>query len=218
MRTSFRARNPTDRRLVDDLWTAPGTITAVERPSWPVVLITEPGRTPLQLLVHRPLEVGRDGDGMLLADSELSRRHLSLSATAGRLVVTDLGSTNGTKLDGIELQAPTRLEPGQVVTFGRCRLELVDPEQHEAVRADGRLRRSSIEMVADAAAADPMLSIPFGGGTSTIVFSDIEQSTRRAEELGSPCATVRPTPRWATPSTCRGRPTWPCRPTARSSG
>ena len=31
-------------------------------------------------------------------------------------------------------------------------------------------------------------------------------------------STVRPTNRWATPSTWRGRPTWPCRPTARSSG
>ena len=154
------------------------------RPSWPLVLITEPGRTPLQLLVHRPLDVGRDGDGLLLADSELSRRHLSLSATAGRLVVTDLGSTNGTKLDGVELREPTRLEPGQVVTFGRCRLELVDPERHEAVRVDDRLRRSSIDIVADAAVADPMLSTPFGGGTLTIVFSDIEQSTRRTEELG----------------------------------
>jgi class 3 adenylate cyclase len=164
--------------------TAPGTITRVERPSWPVVLITEPGRTPLQLRVHRPLEVGRDGDGLLLTDSELSRRHLSLSATAGRLVVADLDSTNGTKLDGVELREPTRLAPGQVVTFGRCRLELVDPERHEAVRVDDHRRRSSIDAVADAAVADPMLSIPFGGGTSTIVFSDIEHSTRRARELG----------------------------------
>jgi class 3 adenylate cyclase len=170
--------------VVDDLLTAPVTITGVELNAWPLVLITEPGRTPLQLLVHRPLDIGRDGDGLLLADSELSRRHLNLSATAGRLVVTDLGSTNGTKVDGVELQAPTRLGPGQVVTFGRCRLELVDPERHAAVRADDRLRRSSIDRVADAAVADPMLSTPFGGGTLTIVFSDIEQAARRSEELG----------------------------------
>src|SRR5512139_996694 len=58
--------------VVDDLLTVPGTITGVERPTWPLVLITEPGRTPLQLLVHRPLDIGRDGDGLLLADSELS--------------------------------------------------------------------------------------------------------------------------------------------------
>lgn len=172
------------RAVVDDLSTAPVTITHVELDAWPLVLITEPGRTPLQLLVHRTLDIGRDGDGLLLADRELSRRHLSLSATAGRLVVTDLGSTNGTKVDGVELQAPTRLQPGQVVTFGRCRLELVDPERHEAVRVDDRLRRSSIDIVADAAVADPMPSTPFTGGTVTIVFSDIEQAARRSEELG----------------------------------
>jgi class 3 adenylate cyclase len=148
-------------------------------------MITEPGRTPLHLVVRRPVEVGRDCDGLLLADAELSRQHLRLSATAGRLVVADLGSTNGTKLDGAELRGPTRVAPGQVVTFGHCRLELVAPVNGRvaSIAADP-LRRTSIDVVADAAVADPMPATPFGGGTLTIVFSDIEQSTRRTEELG----------------------------------
>jgi class 3 adenylate cyclase len=148
-------------------------------------MITEPGRTPLHLVVRRPVEVGRDCDGLLLADAELSRHHLRLSATAGRLVVADLGSTNGTKLDGAELRGPTRVAPGQVVTFGHCRLELVAPVNGRAASiAADPLRRTSIDIVADAAVADPMPAAPFGGGTLTIVFSDIEQSTRRTEELG----------------------------------
>ena len=36
----------------------------------PTVKITEPGRTPLHLVVRRPVEVGRDCDGLLLADAE----------------------------------------------------------------------------------------------------------------------------------------------------
>ena len=72
-------------------------------------------------------------------------------------------------------------QPGQVVTFGRCRLELVATENGRAARiADDPLRRTSIDIVADAAVADPMPATPFPGGTLTIVFSDIEQSTRRA--------------------------------------
>ena len=148
-------------------------------------MISEPGRTPLHLVVRRPIDVGRDCDGLLLADAELSRQHLRLSATAGRLVVADLGSTNGTKLDGADLVGPTRVGPGQVVTFGHCRLELVAADNGRAasVAADP-LRRTSIDIVADAAVADPMSRTPFPGGTLTIVFSDIEQSTRRTEELG----------------------------------
>lgn len=152
---------------------------------WPVVKVTEPGRTPLHLVVCRPIDVGRDGEGLLLADAELSRQHLRLTATAGRLVVADLGSTNGTKLDGADLREPTRVIPGQVVTFGHCRLEVVAPDNgHAPVVASDPLRRTSLDIVADAAVADPMVSAPFGGGTLTIVFSDIEQSSRRTEELG----------------------------------
>ena len=129
----------------------------VEARPCPTVMITEPGRTPLHLVVRRPVDVGRDCDGLLLADAELSRQHLRLSATAGRLVVADLGSTNGTKLDGADLSGPTRVAPGQVVTFGHCRLELVAPENGRAASiAADPLRRTSIDIVADAAVADPM--------------------------------------------------------------
>ena len=150
-----------------------------------MVKVSEPGRTPLHLVVCRPIDIGRDGEGLLLADAELSRQHLRLTATAGRLAVADLGSTNGTKLDGVDLREPSRVTPGQVVTFGHCRLEVVAPDNgHAAAVASDPMRRTSLDIVADAAVADPMVVAPFGGGTLTIVFSDIEQSTRRTEELG----------------------------------
>jgi class 3 adenylate cyclase len=155
----------------------------------PVVIISEPGRTPLHIVLGPPVTVGRDCDGLLLADAELSRRHLRLSATAGRVTVQDLGSTNGTELDGMPVVGPVGVEAGQVVTFGRCRLEVLA----HVVPAAGRdlierdpLRRTSIDVVAAAAAAAPLPAAAMlpQGGTITIVFSDIEQSTRRGEELG----------------------------------
>jgi class 3 adenylate cyclase len=150
----------------------------------PVVKVTEPGRTPLHLVVRRPLELGRDCDGLLLADPELSRRHLRLCATGSRLTVQDLGSTNGTTVGGSALTGTVTVEPGDVVSFGRCRLELdADEERLAECRADS-LRQTSIDIVADAAAADRLPATLASGGTLTIVFSDIEQSTRRAVELG----------------------------------
>ncbi len=156
--------------------------------SAPTVRISEPGRTPLHLVIRRTVDVGRDCDGLLLADSELSRRHLRLSETLGRVMVQDLGSTNGTRIDGTPLLGPTDVTFGQVVTFGRCSLEVVSAE---TTAADGATpgdaaAMTSIDLVAAAAAEDssPSIGDLNPGGTLTIMFSDIEESTRRGEQLG----------------------------------
>jgi adenylate cyclase len=151
----------------------------------PTVKVTEPGRTPLHLVIRRPIEIGRDCDGLLLSDAQLSRRHLQVSATGGRITVTDLGSTNGTLLDGSPLAGPTPMFAGQLLTFGQCRLEVIISEDNALNPTnDDPLRRTSIDLVAEAAAADPLPPALSRGGTLTIVFSDIEQSTRRGSELG----------------------------------
>jgi class 3 adenylate cyclase len=148
-----------------------------------LVIVSEPGRTPLHIRLHRPLEIGRDCEGLLLTDALLSRRHLRLTAAGGRVTVEDLGSTNGTLIDGVPVQRPTPLLHGQAVTFGACSLQLVAPPDG-ALALEDELRRSSIDLVAAAAAADPAPMVQPGSGTLTIVFSDIEGSTRRAEQLG----------------------------------
>src|SRR5262249_24199477 len=67
-----------------------------------------------------------------------------------------------------------------------CTLEVVATNGAVARRSsEDAVRQTSIDVVADAAVASG--SIPEAvpeGGTLTIVFSDIEQSTRRAVELG----------------------------------
>ncbi len=148
-----------------------------------VVQISEPGRTPLQVRLHRPIEVGRDCDGVLLTDPLLSRRHLRVSAMGGRVTIEDLGSTNGTLIDGMPVQRPTELVPGQTATFGSCRIEVISTKD-ETTRGNDDVRRSSIDIVAAAAATDAAPMVQTGSGTLTIVFSEIEGSTRRALQLG----------------------------------
>ena len=47
------------------------------------------------------LTIGRgDGNGLILADSAVSRAHARLAARDGLLILTDLGSTNGTRVNG----------------------------------------------------------------------------------------------------------------------
>jgi len=158
----------------------------------PVVVVREPGRTALRLVVGDAIEIGRDCTGLLLTDPQISRRHLKLRVEAGRVLVTDLGSTNGSILDGRALTGTMTLEHGSTVRIGDTTLELLDApvsgtsSQAARVGAATDLRRTSIDIVADAVAESlPQLSQQHDDqGTLSLVFSDIEASTRRAESLG----------------------------------
>jgi adenylate cyclase len=153
----------------------------------PAVMIREPGRAPLRLLLSGPaIEVGRDCRGVLLTDPQISRRHLSLHEVSGAVRVTDLGSRNGTRIDGTPIEGTHVLTPGEVVQLGATTIVLLGDAPPVPADAEDDPRTTSIDLVAAAAAADPpdFAALPADAGTLTIVFSDIENSTRRAVELG----------------------------------
>jgi two-component system response regulator HydG len=58
-----------------------------------------------------------------LVDPAVSRRHLALEIERGRLRITDLGSTNGTRLDGYEI-ADAYAHGGEVVRIGSTSLRI----------------------------------------------------------------------------------------------
>jgi hypothetical protein len=70
-----------------------------------------------------PLVVGRDaGLGLsLLGESTVSRRHAELVKQGDSVIVKDLGSTNGTYVNGSKLQGEVVLRPGDEVQFGAIR-------------------------------------------------------------------------------------------------
>jgi class 3 adenylate cyclase len=156
----------------------------------PTVVIRQTGRTPLHLSVREPLEVGRDCRGVLVTDPQTSRRHLLLTPDGGALTVTDLGSTNGTFVDERRLESTCRLDVGMVVRLGDTTIErTADPDPgpwagETSSSLQSELRSTSIDLVAAAVADEQPPVRPEDSGTVTIVFSDIEDSTRRAVEVG----------------------------------
>jgi uncharacterized RDD family membrane protein YckC len=70
--------------------------------------------------------VGRDSGDIVLGDPNASSRHAQIEVQPGRVVITDLGSTNGT-LDpsGLRLAAPYSLQPTQFVRMGGSAIGLV---------------------------------------------------------------------------------------------
>ena len=63
---------------------------------------------------------GTEAD-VVIDDTGISRRHLELRVTPGGTVATDLGSTNGTFVEGHRIEAATLLD-GNTITIGRTRI------------------------------------------------------------------------------------------------
>jgi len=69
--------------------------------------------------VPTPLTVGREeGNSVQLNDERVSRYHLKIQEDQQQVVLTDLESTNGTKVNGESVQL-CLLRPGDVITLGR---------------------------------------------------------------------------------------------------
>ena len=84
----------------------------------PVIEIREPGQPVRRVALDRAIEVGRECDGEVLADPSVSRVHLKLTPSPTALSVVDLGSRNGTLLNGNPLTGRAVLEPGDIIRLG----------------------------------------------------------------------------------------------------
>jgi FHA domain len=68
--------------------------------------------------VEEEVVIGREDTDLAIDDPELSRRHAVVRRHANRLQVEDLGSTNGTYVDGIRIAEPTLLGGGAEIKLG----------------------------------------------------------------------------------------------------
>ena len=97
------------------------------------------------------LNIGRDSSNEItINDAEVSRRHARLTFQGGKYVLEDLGSTNGTFVNGQRLAGPRVLKAGEVVSFGE-QIVLV----FEVTTSD-----PGATMVSPRAAAVPSISRP----------------------------------------------------------
>jgi hypothetical protein len=65
------------------------------------------------------LVIGRDSSSAItINDAEVSRKHARLTFQGGKYVIEDLGSTNGTFVNGQRLVSPVVLKTGDVISLG----------------------------------------------------------------------------------------------------
>ena len=98
---------------------APADLMVVE----PYETGMEPGeRLPLLALSN----IGRnDENQIVLNDAFVSAKHATLRWNGRGWVVEDLGSTNGTRVNGEQVRRARPVKPGDVVEFGRVKAKLV---------------------------------------------------------------------------------------------
>lgn len=73
----------------------------------------------VSIVVHGPVVVGRSPNAdIVIGAGYVSARHARFVLMGQNLFVEDLGSTNGTAVDGQLIEEPTSLVDGDVVTIG----------------------------------------------------------------------------------------------------
>jgi FHA domain len=93
-------------------------------------LVLEVSRGPAELRGTRvplrgPVIIGRSpGADIVIAGEFVSGRHARVAPTGTGAVVEDLGSTNGTLLNGTRVVAPMSVKAGDVIDIGEVRLRV----------------------------------------------------------------------------------------------
>ena len=68
--------------------------------------------------------IGREDCEVVLADPEVSRRHATIRAVDGGLAIEDLGSTNGTFVNGERLTGVSQLNDGDLIKMANSSLRV----------------------------------------------------------------------------------------------
>lgn len=118
------AAAPPRGRPVDTAPSAPPTPTAPIAAHRLAIRHGDGGTT--ESVVSGEATVGRGaGCTLTLTDTFASQVHARLVATAVGLRVEDLGSTNGTTVNGNRISGPVDLRPGDTIGIGRSTIEVL---------------------------------------------------------------------------------------------
>jgi hypothetical protein len=126
-----------------------------------VVFVSGP-RTGDEMEVDRELIVGREESDLEIEDTTVSRRHAAFRPTDDGVEIEDLGSTNGTFVNGARIEEATTMQPGDFVSIGNSTFE---------VRGDWR------------AAETEAIAIPAQIGTPAANEDDIPTSQLSVDEV-----------------------------------
>ena len=105
-----------------------------------LVALGERGDTSVRHGLEGEMVIGREGE-ILLSDEQVSRRHAAIRVIDGRVEIEDLGSANGTEVNGERITRPTTLSHGDTITLGDTELTVDLPPPMRRVETETVVRR-----------------------------------------------------------------------------
>ena len=112
-----------------------------------LIIEDDEGRKTVVPLIREEITIGRqDGNTIRLTERNVSRRHARLVKDNGSLLIEDLGSYNGVRVNGEKIAGPTKLKEGDLVEIGDYDLGI----------------QGKFDAAADAKAASKMATVPPG--------------------------------------------------------
>jgi TolB protein len=144
--------------------------TLVDASVLPRLILYIGGRVTQEINLRDELNIGRAEDNDLdLMDAKVSRHHARIRREGANFVVTDLGSANGTLVNGIRLTGPHTLRHGERISIGDAELVYLVPGE----ATDETVIAPVPSPVARATASGrpaPVPPPPSGGGSRGLVI------------------------------------------------
>lgn len=110
-------------------------------PSFRLIMRAGPSAGKVFPLDKNELFIGRDlNNDVVINDPEVSRRHARLFLQGSNFVIEDLGSTNGTQINGQRIMGPHILRSGELIIFGEhvsLIYEAAEPEPDATIASSG---------------------------------------------------------------------------------
>jgi ABC transport system ATP-binding/permease protein len=114
------------------------------------------GRSVVVPLIRDEITIGRkEGNTVRLSEQNVSRNHARLVRRQGSLLLEDLSSYNGTKLNGAALSEPAPLKDGDVILIGDYRMAIKEDRPSAALNASAHASPAAATPGPRAAAAAP---------------------------------------------------------------
>lgn len=106
--------------------------TLVNASLFPRLIVRSGGRVVEEIELKADLTIGRaEGNQLQLPDPKVSRHHARVDRQESGYILTDLGSANGTKVNGIQISGGHRLEHGDRIAIGDSELTYQEPARSE---------------------------------------------------------------------------------------
>jgi pSer/pThr/pTyr-binding forkhead associated (FHA) protein/V8-like Glu-specific endopeptidase len=140
--------------------------------------------------LSRTITIGRDAtsDIPLPKDNSASQNHAKIEMFKGKPVLTDLGSSNGTWVNGVRIKAPTYINHGDKIRIGDTMFRLQEGEKPLApIVKPARTRSCLLAGCGSILAGGVVLAIILGAiGIYPLVFPQKEPPTATLQPTANP--------------------------------